>query len=126
MINTFWFVLQSVVELYQEVLLPYFFRTSLLLCLKVANGNGVDLHYEVRLQQVVSSSAQAINYSSHRLLLHRVAPLNVIELVTFKGYGMPILYQNPLNGEIKGIHVYLKHLTMVKECQHQFLHHCFL
>lgn len=67
MINTFWFVLQSVVELYQEVLPPYFFRTLLLLCLKVASGNGVDLHYEVRLQQVVSSSAQAINYGSHHL-----------------------------------------------------------
>lgn len=64
-------------------------RSKLLLCLKVACGDIVGLDYEMGTKQVMPPSAQAMDYGSHLLLMHRVSPLGV------KAIGCPSCISTP-------------------------------
>lgn len=39
---------------------------------------------------------------------------HIIELVILEDYRMLVLHKNPSNSEIRGIHVYLKYLSMIE------------
>lgn len=57
----------------------------------------------------------------HFLLLDDVVTFDVIELPTLKCNGLAFLYEDSINGEVRGFRLYLKRFCVVRKNEDKFL-----